>query len=107
MQNYIENSIKFEEFETAFSSLWNRRMREFQQIKLDLEQIKNFQPNPESANFCSYVTCVFRQFERLEDEVSTEQQVRDYIIDILEEIKNKKKISKQNRSANRSRNEDR
>lgn len=86
MQNYIENSMTSEEFETAFSSLWNRTITEFQQIKLDLEQIKSFQPNPEAANCWSYITSLYRQFEELEDEVCTKLEARDYIIHILDQL---------------------
>lgn len=60
MQNYIENSITPEEFETAFSSLWNSTLKEFDEIQLDLERLKNFHPNPEAANGGSYITCVYR-----------------------------------------------
>ena len=65
----MENLITFEQFETQFSVLWSDIMKEFHSIKLDLEKLKNFEPNPESAN-CA---CVYRIFEELEDEVCTEQ----------------------------------
>ena len=86
MQNYIENSITPEEFEIAFSSLWTSTMNEFDAIRLDLERLKNFHPNPESAKCGSYITCVYRQFEELEDEICTEQEARDYIIYILDQL---------------------
>jgi hypothetical protein len=73
----MENLITFEQFETQFSVLWSDIMKEFHSIKLDLEKLKNFEPNPESANCGSYITCVYRIFEELEDEVCTEQEARD------------------------------
>jgi hypothetical protein len=61
-------------------------MKEFHSIKLDLEKIKNFEPNIEAANCSSYITCVYRTFEELEDELRTEQEARDYVVHILEQL---------------------
>jgi hypothetical protein len=55
-------------------------------LKIDLKGLKNFQHNPRSDRFCSFVTSVFRQFEELEDEYCTEQEVKDYVRGILQEI---------------------
>ena len=86
MQNYIGNSITPENFEIAFSSLWKSKMKEFNQMKLDLERLKNFEPNPDSANCGAFRSCVYRQFEELEDEICTEQEARDYIMYILDQL---------------------
>ena len=61
-------------------------MKEFKGMKLDFERLKNFHPNSESVNCGSYITFVYRQFEELEDEICTEQEARDYIIHILDQL---------------------
>ena len=61
-------------------------MKEFDEIQLDLERLKNFHPNLEAANCGSYITCVYRQLKELEDEICTEQEAKDYIIYILKKI---------------------
>ena len=55
-------------------------------LQIDLKGLKNFELDPKSDGFGSLVTSVFRQFEVLEDEECTEQEVRDYVRDILQEI---------------------
>jgi hypothetical protein len=52
----------------------------------DPKRVKNFQLNPKAYGFCSLVTAIFRQFEVLEDEECTEQEVKDYVRNILPEI---------------------
>ena len=86
MQNYIDNLITLENFEAEFSFLWYSKMEKLQAIKLDLEWLKNFYPSPQSENFGTYITAVFRQFEELDDEVCNEQEARDFIIHILDQI---------------------
>ena len=86
MQNYIGNSITPENFEIAFLSLWRSTINEFDEMRLDLERLKNFQPNPDSASCGTSISCVYRQFEELEDEVCTEQEARDYIMRILNQL---------------------
>lgn len=79
MENYVNDSIDMEEFEIAFSLLWWESMKEHVTFKRDLKRVKNFQHNPRSDRFCSFITSVFRQFEVLEDEDATEQEVKDYV----------------------------
>jgi len=86
MENYVHDSIDFEDFEIAFSRLWNLSMKEYDTFKRDLKQIKILQLDPRSDGFCSWATCVFRQFEVLEDEECTEEEVKDYVRDIFQEI---------------------
>jgi len=86
MENYVHDSIDFEHFKIAFSRLWRESMKEDDALQIDLKGLKNFQLDPKSDGFGSLVTSVFRQFEVLEDEECTEQEVKDYVRDILQEI---------------------
>lgn len=86
MENYIHNSIDFEEFEIAFSRLWWETMEVYDTFSLDLKEIKNFEPDLKSDKFGSWVTAIFRQFEVLEDEECTEQEVKDYVRETLRNV---------------------
>ena len=86
MENYVNDSIDFENFEIAFSQLWWQSMKEDKALQIDLKGLKNFELDPKSDGFSSLVIFVFRQFEVLEDEECTEQEVKDYVRDILQEI---------------------
>nr|WPV76441.1 hypothetical protein [Naviculales sp.] len=86
MENFVNDSIEMEEFKIAFSRLWWENMEAHNIFKRDLKGLKNFELDPRSDRFCSFVTSVFRQFEILEDEDCTEQEVKDYVRDILQEI---------------------
>ena len=86
MENYVNDSIEFEDFEIAFSRLWKETFRADTRLQIDLKGLKNFELDPKSAGFGSFITAVFRQFEVLEDEECTEQEVKDYVRDILQEI---------------------
>ena len=86
MENFIHNSIDMEEFEIAFSQLWWKSMKEDKAFQMDLKRVENLQLDPRSDRFGSFITSVFRQFEVLEDEECTEQEVKDYVRDILQEI---------------------
>jgi hypothetical protein len=86
MENYLHDSIDFEEFKIAFSGLWWEMMEENEAFQMDLKQVENLQLDPRSDGFGSLVTSVFRQFEVLEDEECTEQEVKDYVRNTLREI---------------------
>ena len=86
MENYVHDSIDFEHFEIAFSLLWKESMRAYNALKIDLKGLKNFQLDPKSDGFGRFVTFVYRQFEVLEDEDCTEQEVKDIVRDALREI---------------------
>jgi len=86
MENFIHDSIDMEEFEIAFSQLWCEKMKEGDAFERDLKRIENVQLDPRSDGFGSFVTSVFRQFEVLEDEECTEQEVKDYVRDTLQKI---------------------
>jgi hypothetical protein len=55
-------------------------------IPNDLKRVENLQLDPRSDGFGSFITAVFRQFEVLEDEECTEQEVKDYVRNTLREI---------------------
>ena len=86
MENFIQDSIDMEEFETAFSRLWKETMKVYDAFEIDLKELKNFELDSNSDGFGSLVTAIFRQFEVLEDEECTEQEVKDYVRNILQEI---------------------
>ena len=86
MKTYVHDSIDFEQFEIAFSQLWWDSMEEDKALQIDLKGLKNFELDPKSDGFGSFITAVFRQFEVLEDEECTEQEVKDYVRNILQEI---------------------
>ena len=86
MENYTHNSIDMKQFEIAFSQLWWETMKVYDTFEIDLKELKNFELDPRSDGFGSLVTSVFRQFEVLEDEECTEQEVKDYVRDIQSNI---------------------
>jgi len=86
MENYTHNSIDMEQFEIAFSQLWKETFRAESAFQMDLKRVENLQLDPRSDGFGSWVTAVFRQFEVLEDEECTEQEVKDYVQNTLREI---------------------
>lgn len=86
MENYVNDSIDFKDFEIAFSKLWWQYLKKGKELQIDLKGLKNFELDSKSDGFGSLVTCVFRQFEVLEDEECTEQEVKDYVRNILQRI---------------------
>ena len=86
MENLVTDSIDMEEFEIGFSLVWWESMKEDKSLQLDLKGLKNFELDPKSYRFGSLVTAIFRQFEVLEDEECIEQEVKDYVRNILQEI---------------------
>lgn len=46
---------------------------------IDLKQIEKFQPSRRSYRFASVINSIYRQFEEVEDEYCTEQEVKDYV----------------------------
>ena len=79
MNNFLDNIIDFDEFETAFSLLYEEVRKEVNMFKIDLEQIDKFQPSTRSYRFASVIGSIYRQFEEVEDEYCTEQEVKDYV----------------------------
>ena len=79
MKNVLDNILDFDEFETAFSLLYEEVRKEVNMFKIDLEQIDKFQPRRRSYRFASVLGLIYRQFEEVEDEYCTEQEVNDYV----------------------------
>ena len=79
MKNFIDNIFDFDEFETAFSLLYWKITEEFDMFIINLKQIYKFQPSPRSDSFASFISSIFRQFEEVEDEYCTEQEVKDFV----------------------------
>ena len=87
MENYVNDSIDFEDFEIAFSQLWRKSITEDKALEIDLKGLQNFEFDPQSHKFGSLVTSIFRQFEVLEDEECTEQELKEYVQTTLPEIR--------------------
>ena len=79
MKYFVDDSLELEQFEIDFSLLWRETLDEYNSVKLNLKRIDNFHPNPRSYKFSSWITAIYRQFEELEDEYCTEQEVKDFV----------------------------
>jgi hypothetical protein len=79
MKNFIDNIFDFDEFETAFSLLYRKTTEKVDMFIINLKQIDKFQPSPRSYRFASFIGSIFRQFEEVEDEYCTEQEVKDFV----------------------------
>ena len=79
MKNFLDNILDFDEFESAFSLFYEEVRKEVNMFKIDLEQIDKFQPSTRSYRFASVIGSIYRQFEEVEDEYCTEQEVKDYV----------------------------
>ena len=79
MKNFLDNILDFDEFETAFTLLYQITREEFDMSVIDLKQIEKFQPSRRSYRFASVINSIYRQFEEVEDEYCTEQEVKYYV----------------------------
>ena len=79
MKNFLDNILDFDEFESAFSLFYEEVRKEVNMFKIDLEQIDKFQPSTRSYRFASVLGSIYREFEAVEDEYCTEQEVKDYV----------------------------
>ena len=79
MKDFLDNIINFDEFETAFTLLYHKTREEFDVFVIDLKQIEKFQPSTRSDRFAGYINAIFREFEAVEDECCTEQEVKYYV----------------------------
>ena len=61
-------------------------MKVYDTFEIDFKELKNFELEPKSNRFGSWVTAVLRQFEVLENEEFTEQEVKDYVQNTLRKI---------------------
>ena len=77
MKNFLDNIIDFDEFKTAFSLLYWKTTKEVDIFIIDLKQIEKFQPSTRAYRFASFIGSIFRQFEEVEEEYCTKQEVKD------------------------------
>ena len=79
MKNFLDNILDFDEFETAFSFLYDEVTKEVNMFIIDLKYIDKFQPSRRSYRFADVIGSIYRQFEEVEDEYCTEQEVKNYV----------------------------
>lgn len=82
MKDFLDNIISFDEFETTFTLLYHKTREEFDIFVIDLKQIEKFQPSTRSDRFAGYINAIFREFEAVEDEYCTEQDLKDYVKEV-------------------------
>ena len=82
MKDFLDNIINFDEFETAFTLLYHKTRKEFDMFIIDLKQIEKFQPSTRSDRFAGYINTIFREFEAVEDEYCTEQELKYYVKEV-------------------------
>jgi len=82
----MHDSIDIEQFELAFSRLWLDTATADRLFQMGLKRVENLQLDPRSDGFGTFVTCVYRQFEVLEDENCTEQELEAIVRDALREM---------------------
>ena len=75
MKNFLDNIINFDEFETAFTLLYQKTREEFDMFVIDLKQIEKFQPSTRSDRFASFINAIFREFEEVEVKDSVDLNV--------------------------------
>ena len=88
MEKLINNVIDFEEFETAFTILHRKTSYDSDSLKLDWKRIEKIELNSRSDGFESFITGIFRKFEEIEDEYSTEQDVKNFVKEVYFKIQN-------------------
>ena len=79
MESFINNILDFDEFENAFSLLYGKVRNEERMLQIDLEYIDKFQPSTRPYTFAPVMGSIYRQFEAVQDEYITEQEVKDYV----------------------------
>ena len=88
MKNFMDNILDFDEFETAFSLLFRKTTEEVDTSIIDLKQIEKFQPSTRSYRFASFIAAIFREFEEVEDEYCTEEDVKDFVKEVYLKFQN-------------------
>lgn len=88
MEKLIGDTIDFKEFEIAFSLLYQKTTEELDMFMIDLKRIEKFQPGTQSYLFGSFISSIFRQFEEVEEESCTEQDVKDFVKEVYLKFQN-------------------
>lgn len=79
MENFLDNSINFDEFESAFTISSRKIGEESRMFTRDLKQIEKFQPSTRPYQFASYMSPIFRAFEEIDEKYITEQEAKDQV----------------------------
>ena len=80
MKNFLDNISNFDEFETAFTLLFDKTLDEVTMINRDVEKIEKFQPRTLEVDwFSGSIIYIFRQFEAVDDEYITKQELKDCV----------------------------
>ena len=88
IRNFLDNILDFDEFETAFSLLYEEVRKEIDVLTIDFEQINKFHPSTRLYRFASVIRSIYCQFEEVKDEYYTEQEVKDYVKEIYLKFQN-------------------
>ena len=87
IEQFLNNTIEFEQFENQFSKLWVKTQLQSHKDTRNSLVIKTIDPDPKSDSFCSRMTALYRGFEAVEDEVSTKEELKVFVKSILIKIK--------------------
>jgi len=81
MEKFVNDSIDMEQFETEFSLFYHRTIEVYEMFQKDFKILEKLQvdPRPYELRFSSFIVSIFRQFEVLEDEECSEQDVKDLV----------------------------
>ena len=81
MEKFVNDFIKMEQFEIEFSLFYNRTYKTYQTFQKDLKKLERLKLDPRSSEcqFSSFIVSIFRQFEVLEDEECSEQDVYNLV----------------------------
>jgi hypothetical protein len=83
LENYVDDKIDFEDFECIVSKLYWKSSNEENALELDLKGLKKLKYDPQSEGFGSWPSVLFRLFEEVEDEYLTEEDITDYVRNII------------------------
>lgn len=76
---FLDHNSNFDEFEIAFTLLFDKTLDEVNMVTQDVEKIEKFQPSTGLDQFASYMIIIFRYFEEIDEEYSTKQELKDYV----------------------------
>jgi hypothetical protein len=81
MEKFVNDSIDMEQFQIEFSLFYWKTDEAYETVENDLKKLERLQFDPRSSEceFSRFIVSIFRQFEVLEDEECSEQDVRDLV----------------------------
>ncbi len=83
LNQFLENTISFDEFETVFTLLYYEINEQANMYNRDLAKIEKFQPSTEGNGFATARGGIFRSFEEVEDEICTKLEFNNYVKNIF------------------------